>query len=74
MRFTREFIKLLKDKTDLKELVSEYTELQKAGPYLYMAHCPHPSHNDSDASFRLYADVQTWSCFGCHCDKKDKSN
>lgn len=74
MRFSREFIELLKDKTDLKELVEEYTELQKAGPYLYIGHCPHPDHNDSDASFRVYTDANTWSCFGCHCDKKDKVN
>ena len=74
MRFSREFIKLLKDKTDLKDLVSEYVELQKAGPNLYMGRCPHPNHNDSDASFRVYTKKNTWCCFGCHSDKKDKTN
>ena len=72
MRFPKSFLKQLKEKVDLYDLVSEYTELRKAGPYLYIGHCPHPNHNDSDASFRVYTDVNTWSCFGCHCDKKNK--
>ena len=72
MRFPKSFLTQLKEKVDLYDLISEYTELKKAGPYLYIGHCPHPNHNDSNASFRVYTDVNTWSCFGCHCDKKDK--
>ena len=73
MKFSREFLDKLKSSVDLKELVEEYTELRKAGPTLYVGHCPHPKHNDSDASFCLNAQTNTWTCYGCHSDKKDKS-
>ena len=72
MKFPREFLDKLKQEVDLLDLVSEYTELQKAGPYLYMGHCPHPKHRDSDASFRVNTQTNTWCCFGCHSDKKNK--
>ena len=72
MKFSREFLDKLKDKVDLLDLVSEYTELHKAGPYLYIGHCPHPDHNDSDASFRINTKTNTWCCYGCHSDKKNK--
>lgn len=72
MRFSREWINQLKSNIDLLDLIGEYTELQKAGPNLYIGRCPHPSHNDSDASFRVYTDKQTWACYGCHSDKKNK--
>lgn len=72
MKFSREFLDKLKDSVDLLDLVSEYTELHKAGPYLYIGHCPHPDHNDSDASFRINTRTNTWCCYGCHSDKKNK--
>ena len=50
MMFSREFLDELKRTVDLKDLAEEYTELRKAGPTLYVGHCPHPKHNDSDAS------------------------
>ncbi len=72
MKFSREFLDKLKANVDLKELVEEYTELKKAGPTLYVGHCPHPKHNDSDASFCLNIQTNTWTCYGCHSDKKNK--
>ena len=72
MRLPREWIDQLKANIDIVDLISEYTELHKAGPNIYIGRCPHPSHNDSDASFRVYSDKQTWACFGCHSDKKNK--
>lgn len=72
MIFSREFLDKLKDTVDLKELVEEYTELKPAGPTLYVGHCPHPKHNDSDASFCLNTQTNTWTCYGCHSDKKNK--
>ena len=72
MKFSREFLDKLKESVDLKDLVEEYTELRKAGPTLYVGHCPHPKHNDSDASFCLNIQTNTWTCYGCHSDKKNK--
>ena len=72
MKFSREFLDKLKSSVDLKELVEEYTELRKTGPTLYVGHCPHPKHNDSDASFCLNTQTNTWTCYGCHSDKKNK--
>lgn len=72
MKFSREFLDELKTNTDLKDLVEEYTELRQAGPTLYVGHCPHPKHNDSDASFCVNTQTNTWTCYGCHSDKKNK--
>ena len=72
MKFSREFLDELKANTDLKELAEEYTELRQAGPTLYVGHCPHPKHNDSDASFCVNTQTNTWTCYGCHSDKKNK--
>ena len=73
MIFSREFLDELKTAVNLKDLVEEYTELRQAGPNLYVGHCPHPKHNDSDASFCLNTQTNTWTCYGCHSDKKNKS-
>lgn len=72
MMFSREFLDQLKETVDLKDLAEEYTELKKAGPTLYVGHCPHPKHNDSDASFCVNTQTNTWTCYGCHSDKKNK--
>ena len=72
MKFSREFLDQLKSNVNLLDLINDYTELHKAGPYMYMGHCPHPKHNDSDASFRLNTKTNTWCCYGCHSDKKNK--
>ena len=73
MIFSREFLDQLKSAIDLKDLVEEHTELRQAGPNLYVGHCPHPKHGDSDDSFCLNTQTNTWTCYGCHSDKKNKS-
>ena len=73
MLFSREFLDELKRTVDLKDLAEECTELRKAGPTLYVGHCPHPKHNDSDASFCVNIQTNTWTCYGCHSDKKNKA-
>ena len=72
MKFSREFLDKIKETVNLVDLASEYTDLDKAGPYLYVGHCPHPKHNDSDASFCVSTKTNTWCCYGCHSDKKNK--
>jgi DNA primase len=74
LKFSREFLDELKTNTNLKELAEEYTELKQAGPTLYVGHCPHPKHNDSDASFCVNTQTNTWTCYGCHSDKKNKEH
>jgi len=73
---TKEFIQRVKKATDLIDLVSEYTEITKAGPNLWTARCPHPDHEDSTPSFRICHNADgswTWYCGGCHCGPKDTS-
>ena len=73
MYFDKEWLDKLKEETNLKELVEERTDtvLKKAGVNRYMGRCPHPDHNDSDASFYVDLDKNTWCCYGCHSDKKN---
>jgi DNA primase len=72
VRFTKTDLDKLKSSLDLVELAREYTQLRRVGPTTYVGHCPHPNHNDSDASFTVDAKNQTWCCYGCHSDKKNK--
>lgn len=74
MKYSRDFIDKLKQSVDLVELVSEYTELKKAGRHIWIGKCPHPKHDDSTASFIVYTNTNSWCCYGCHMDKKDKTN
>ena len=70
-KFPSSFIKQVKDATDMLALASEYTEMQPAGGEVYSGRCPHPDHNDSTPSFRVWTKAQSWSCMGCHTGKKD---
>lgn len=74
MAFPQEFVDQVKEVTDIYELISEYTELKKVGPNLYEGHCPHPNHDDSTPSFRVWTDSQSWACMGCHNGKKTESS
>ena len=71
---TSEFKDKVKAAINLKELAEEHTELVPMGDDVWGGHCPHPDHEDSTASFRVWHNKDgswTWSCMGCHCDKKD---
>lgn len=74
MKYQRDFIDKVKESTDLVELASEYTELKKAGRYIWTGKCPNPNHNDDTASFTINTKTNSWCCFGCHCDKKGINN
>lgn len=84
MALPQKFIDQVKEQVDLVELVEEYTDLKKVGPYTYQGHCPHPNHNDSDPSFRVFKkgykngnsvnQYDTWACMGCHNGKKTVDN
>ena len=74
MAFPQEFIDQIKENVDMVKLASEYTTLKKVGPNLYEGHCPHPDHNDSTPSFRVWTDSQSWACMGCHNGKKTESS
>ena len=70
------FVALVKDKTNLIELVNEYAPepLQPCGTDLWRTVCPHPHHTDATASFdvHLHSDGSyTWCCNGCHCGPKN---
>lgn len=69
-RFPDEFIKELKDKTDLVQLVKQYTKLRKVGMGIWQGVCPHPNHNDDTPSFTVWQKSNSWSCYGCHSGKK----
>ena len=57
MRATEE----VKQKTDIVEVVSQYTALSKAGRLL-KGLCPF--HSEKHASFFVYPEQQSWHCFG----------
>ena len=69
-RFPDEFIKELKDKTDLVQLVKEYTKLKKVSPGVWQGVCPNPNHDDDTPSFTVWQKTNSWSCYGCHSGKK----
>ena len=67
--YSNDFIKRLKSRVDLLQLVSNYTEMKRTGDGQYMGKCPHPDHHDDTPSFIVYnknVDDQNWSCYGCH--------
>lgn len=82
--FTSDFINEVKDRIDLVDLISGYTELRQSSPYLYIGKCPNPSHKDSSPSFRVFKkgyrnghkvnDYDTWACMGCHSGSKGAGN
>lgn len=51
----------VKQKTDIVEIISEYTTLTKAGRTL-KGLCPF--HSEKHGSFFVYPDQQSWHCFG----------
>src|ERR1700704_3630934 len=56
-------IEAIKAKIDIVEEISQVAHLQKAGKS-YKGLCPF--HNERTPSFYVFAESQTWHCFGCH--------
>ena len=72
MGFSKEFIKKIRD-CGISQYSSQFTKLEKRGN-LFIGRCPHPDHNDSDPSFRIFIDEngENFSCMGCgYYGKKD---
>lgn len=77
MRYSKEFIEAVKNNTNLLDLISEYaSNIRKVSSTVWMCRCPHPNHNDSTASFRIWFENNRWSwaCMGCHSGKKDTAH
>ncbi len=70
--FDRAFIDKLKASISMKDLASLYIkDLSRASGNIWSGSCPHPDHNDSLPSFRVWEHTNTWACMGCHSGKKD---
>jgi DNA primase len=65
------FINQVKNATDILQLTKQYTELKKVGNGIWQGRCPNPEHEDSDPSFTVWEEDQSWCCYGCHHGKKD---
>lgn len=74
IKFEKDFIERVKNATDLFDLVSEYAPgLKYTAKNIVQCKCPHPMHNDKNASFTIWTNTNTWNCFGCHADSKKSS-
>jgi len=66
-------VKKLKEKIDIKEVISQYADLKKSGDS-YKAKCPHPAHRDKTPSFYVKPKEGYFKCFGCSDFKGDVIN
>ncbi len=64
MRFPQEFIEKVRDANNLVDLISQHTELKRAGDRL-MGRCPFPDHTEKTGSFSVTESKQLYHCFGC---------
>jgi len=55
-------LELIRERTNIVELISAHTRLKKAGSR-YKGLCPF--HTDKDPSFTVDAERKLWHCFGC---------
>ena len=72
--FSSNFKDKIKQKINLLELIKEYTDLKPAGDNIWQGRCPHPDHDDTTPSFRVWKNndnTWSWACMGCHVGKKD---
>lgn len=54
----------LKSRNDIVSVVEQYTPLRKSGHNRFIGRCP--IHEDHSPSLTVYADNQSWHCFGCN--------
>lgn len=70
MQFPPEFIKQIKDTSDIIELAQEYFPLTKHNT-IYQAQCIHEG--DNSPSLTFFPDTQSFYCFGCGAGSKQKT-
>lgn len=56
-------IKELKNKIKIEEIISKYVNLTFIGTDRYRGFCPF--HEETKPSFTVYADTQSFYCYGC---------
>lgn len=64
-------IERIKKEISMVDLASLYTDLERSSSNIWQGSCPHPNHQDSDPSFTVWEQSNTWACMGCHSGKKD---
>lgn len=62
MPLPNEFIEQVRDANEITSVISSYTSLKKAGRDSV---CLCPFHSEKTASCHIYADTQSFYCFGC---------
>lgn len=62
MRFSDEFLAEIKNRNDITDVISSYVDLRSRGPRA-TGLCPF--HNEKSPSFTIFADTQSYYCFGC---------
>lgn len=62
MRYPREWIDSVRERSDIVELIGSYVTLRRAGSN-YTGLCPF--HSERTPSFTVFPDTQSFFCFGC---------
>lgn len=62
MRYPRELIETIRDRSDIVDLIGSYVTLRRAGSN-YNGLCPF--HSEKTPSFTVFPDTQNFFCFGC---------
>lgn len=63
MRFSQDFIEKVRESTNIVDIISQQTQLKRAGVHRLVGLCPF--HNEKTPSFSVSEDKQTYFCFGC---------
>ena len=64
MKYSQDFIEKVRDASNIEEVISRHTQLNKKGGRLF-ARCPYPDHNEKTPSFSVSPEKQVYYCFGC---------
>lgn len=62
MRYPKELIETVRDRSDIVDLIGSYVTLRRAGSN-YNGLCPF--HSERTPSFTVFPDTQSFFCFGC---------